>query len=292
MRKQDEVRTVIHTAVHARDFLSLRAVVDSLDASLLVEIEKAWVHRELESLRAEWEADRALQEATAELSAALESDDLAVLETAAERGREAGVGQDLLLEAAERLASLYEERERQQRANAAWKLVYGAIEAGNVDKLVKLLETVKEDLTPEKLIFAQKKIPSMQALAALRKEIALVMRAPDVQHIKHLIFSAKGSCLPQGEVAALEEKLKEMQIAVAVAKEAEKVQQAAKVKQDEKTGREASIKELADGLSQAAKSGKTDEIRQALNKLKASGLSAREVHGFYTRAMEAAKTSR
>lgn len=315
VRQQSASRESMHKAVLDRDPEGVREAVRAAARGMLLPIEGRWAARELKDIEAEAAEQRVRAEASAALAEAMRGNDCDVLEHAIGLVREAGLPTEDITEAEVQLFSLRHQERRRRLEEEAWREVEKAVDSGSVEKLVEVLQRLEASLPPERVAAAQRKIPVMQARGDIRRELAAAMKSPvDVQQLRHVVFAAKRSCLPTAEVAAAEAALQEAELArkkkaVAAATTAEVEHpgsgaEAARATQERTVAvanapaaashapaaepaavAAAPLRAPETPLEEAVSSGDRARIQAAIVGLKASGLSAREIHRLHARAV-------
>ncbi|CAE8599377.1 unnamed protein product, partial [Polarella glacialis] len=126
------------------------------------------------------------------------------------------------------------------------------------------------------------------ARSEMRKELAVALRnTEDLQHLRHVIFAAKRSCLPQAEVAQAERALEEAERA---RQQKAQMPQTAPVSSgceifDQSKATLIEVKEPRSAMEFAVVAKDKDLMKSAIAELKASGMSTREISQLHARAM-------
>ncbi|CAE7191499.1 CACNA1H [Symbiodinium sp. KB8] len=186
-----------------------------------------------------------------------------------------------------------EEQRKAAEAEVAWKKVQDAINADDEGALLKALSDVEGRLPPDRVAAARRRIPAMRARAEMRKELSSAIRKSELEEetvtLKHVIATAKRSCLPQAEVLEAEAVLKRMEAEQRRAKAEKAAATGPQSREPPPTGADAAqappssneVKAPATKLELAVLSKDKEQIQEALAELKASGMSNQERNYLY-----------
>ncbi|CAE7422069.1 unnamed protein product [Symbiodinium sp. CCMP2456] len=278
LARQTSAREELHLAVSSKDAARLQTALQAAQG-LLLDVEVQWGQQELTKASSRTESWQDGEEAMV-IPSAEQLEQLLAEDEERQRREEA--------EAAA------EEQRKAAEAEVAWKKVQDAINADDEGALLKALSDVEGKLPPDRVAAARRRIPAMRARAEMRKELSSAIRKSELEEetvtLKHVIATAKRSCLPQAEVLEAEAVLKRMEAEQRKAK-AEKAAAAAgpRSREPPPTGAEAAqappssneVKAPATKLELAVLSKDKEQIQEALAELKASGMSNQERNYLY-----------
>jgi len=276
LARQTSAREELHLAVSSKDTARLQTALQAAQG-LLLDLEVQWGQRELAKVSSKAESWQDGEEAMV-IPSAEQLEQLLAEDEERQRREEA--------EAAA------EEQRKAAEAEVAWKKVQDAIHADDEGALLKALGDVEGKLPPDRVAAARRRIPAMRARAEMRKELSAAIRKSELGEetvtLKHVIATAKRSCLPQAEVLEAEAVLKRMEAEQRRAK-AEKAAAAPGPQSRELPSAGAdpakappsSNEAPATKLELAVLSKDKEQIQEALAELKASGMSNQERNYLY-----------
>eukprot|EP00439_Symbiodinium_sp_Y106_P063379 s1557_g9.t2 len=283
LARQTSAREELHLAVSSKDTARLQTALQAAQG-LLLDLEVQWGQRELAKVSSKAESWQDGEEAMV-IPSAEQLEQLLAEDEERQRREEA--------EAAA------EEQRKAAEAEVAWKKVQDAIHADDEGALLKALGDEEGKLPPDRVAAARRRIPAMRARAEMRKELLtresfLSELGEETVTLKHVIATAKRSCLPQAEVLEAEAVLKRMEAEQRRAK-AEKAAAAPGPQSRELPSAGADpakeaisappssneVKAPATKLELAVLSKDKEQIQEALAELKASGMSNQERNYLY-----------